>query len=170
MELSRSAFLAAVVALSGCATQAVQQPSVKAVAYFMKSGTSPTDRNSRALLIGRWLSESDDSDGVHRVELSRLRADGSYEMIFQGTRAGKIIERQTEIGIWGISGNIYFTIMQGYFMNGVTQPVSPTDPTYYDAYNIILLTPDTFKYSHVVEPFEFTQKKVADDYKLPESL
>jgi hypothetical protein len=76
--------------------------------------------------------------------------------------------RQTEYGVWGVSGNFYFTITQGFITEtGDIEPADTSDASLYDVYEILELTSDSMTYKNVETGNVFTAKRVPLDFKLP---
>ena len=165
--MSRALICLFACALIGCTTPAAREQE-KIGSWFMKDGAYPADATSRQLLIGTWLGDSTEADGTRRYELAIRRADGSYQVSFRATRSGRTVQEQTEVGLWGVSGDIYFTITQGYLLNGSVQRTPPQDASFYDAYRITRLTADEFEYVHVLQGEKSRDRKVAEGTRLPD--
>src|SRR5260370_24369159 len=132
--------LIATVFFSACSTVPAERP----VAWAMKK-QSNADVESREILIGRWYEETIESDGTKMAELKDLRPDGTYQMTFRKIARDGHVTDQTEIGVWGVSGKIYFAILKGYLIQGTIVSVPPTDADNYDAYEIIKLNSQVFE-------------------------
>lgn len=138
----------ALVGVSGCVTAPARAPQVMG-SWFMKEGAAPEDSVSRKLLVGVWRGDSTDVHAVRRVEDSTLYANGTYMIHFvEMTESGAVSIDQTECGLWGVSGDVYFTITQFTRQGSSAQPASPFDPSFYDAYRIVTLTTSVFEMKH----------------------
>ncbi|MEM9401539.1 MAG: hypothetical protein AAGA44_03490 [Pseudomonadota bacterium] len=119
---------------------------------------------NRENLIGTWfLSQKTTKGGLWRV-LATLTADGKYTMNFEEYLDGRRIRKYTETGLWGVSGDVHFTITQGGMINGESYEVPPERPGNYLAYRIVALNSSTFVYDSVVSGNRFRSRKVPDDY------
>jgi len=129
---------------------------------------APMDtRLNRANIIGKWyLNQPTTKGGVWRV-LSSLNADGSYLMQFEEHLNGEIIQKYSEEGFWGVSGNIHFTITRGGHIDGKPVTVPPERPANYLAYEILELSASTFVYASIVSKNQFQSRKVPEDFQLP---
>jgi hypothetical protein len=120
------------------------------------------DSVNRAQLIGKWLGESNVSDGSKVRELIDRHADGTFVVYFHFAENGKDRE-QTEAGYWGISGGIYFTLTRTMKDGARFVPVNVKDPTYYDAYKALSLSPSEFVYKSLASGEQFSVKRVGED-------
>lgn len=120
----------------------------------------------RAMLIGKWYSEIPTKDGLIRKSLMERRRDGSYTVRFQLFKGATKTLDQIEAGIWGISGNIYFTATREMLVGEVFKTLDTTDSTFYDGYEILKLEPDRFTYKSLEMGDVFEVRKVADTFKL----
>lgn len=118
-------------------------------------------------MMGRWLGEADTKDGKHSKWLMERRLDGSYTVKFQLFQASKKVLEQIEVGVWGISAGIYFTMTREMIEGMESRPVDTTLATYYDAYDVLSLDDSTFRYRSRESGDVFTVKKVADSFRLP---
>ena len=120
----------------------------------------------REILVGHWTG-SRSGEGKAKLEwITTHSLDGKFEIRFRSTdNAGKI-EESIETGFWGASGNIFFTSIQktGSSLSKLS-PVDHRDPTYDDAYEIVSLEGNDFKYKNLDTGRIFTSRKVSKDYK-----
>ena len=150
----------------GCSTSA-SRITPEYIKSIDRTEAFPVNVASRPLLVGRWLGVTDLLGGVQRIEVGNLRDDGTYEQIVCGKRAGRIVLKETGVGLWGVSGDIFFTIYQGHLRNGSIQPELSNDPNNYDAYRIIKLTSTEFRYSNAVDGHKYRQMKLATTESTP---
>ncbi len=155
------------IALCAACTPVVQQ---SAVAFHVKEGPFKGDTESRAALIGRWFSESVAPNGERRLELKELRRDGTYQVTFRSIQPNGHFAEQTEVGVWGVSGRVYFTIMQGYLAGGSITPVSREDPSYYDAYDILRLDGAELELRLPALNVRYLARRVPPSFRLPDIL
>ena len=127
----------------------------------------------RLFMIGRWYGHQDMSGGGSREQLMTRYADGTYEIVFRMLDdAEKEFYRKTETGMWGIAGPVYFTIYLGVIdidpISG-QRMLSPADRQHamnYDAYRIIDLTDERFRYESYNSGSVYEIRKVPDDFDL----
>lgn len=77
------------------------------------------------------------------------------------------VESQNEVGYWGVSGPIDFSIMTGWIKNGEYIPSDPEKAYFYDAYQIVELNDESFTYRSFDQQVEFKVRKVDDDFVWP---
>ncbi|MDH3588562.1 MAG: hypothetical protein OEQ74_04090 [Gammaproteobacteria bacterium] len=125
---------------------------------------SDSAQHDRDKMVGKWLGESDSGDGKLRLTLVERRENGTYTLTFR-TYEGHNYEEAVEVGLWGISGPVYFTIMRGWMTGGRFAPSDTTRAYYYDAYKIIQLDNATFEYQSVETGNRFVNRRVGDDFQ-----
>jgi hypothetical protein len=152
--------------LIGCSSVRVATNPSTIRAY--KPDTPESAKKLRATLVGKWLGQAVTDDGRIRKWMSEKRADGSLKIHFRTYNKDGEYEEQFEVGLWGVSGPIYFTIIRAVIVNAMVNPIDPTDPYFYDAYEIIKLTGQEFECREVTTGDTYKAKKVADDFELPE--
>jgi hypothetical protein len=117
----------------------------------MKTEAFPQDVVSRRMLIGTWAGRTTDIHGVQHVARQTRWPNGTYVDHFIAiSPTGTVSFDQDECGRWGISGDIYFTITLSIRQGEVWQPVPADDPDFYDAYQVLRLTDQTFETRDVV--------------------
>ena len=120
------------------------------------------------MMVGKWYGNQPTKDGGLRQQLIQRAPDGTYGITFRVTNQdGEIIE-QTEVGQWGVSGPVYFSIFRGWLDGDEFIPADSADPYNYDAYRILTLTSDFFEYEHVTTGNRFTLERVSNDFDFPE--
>jgi hypothetical protein len=124
------------------------------------------ERNRR-FIVGKWLGEAPVKEGGSKMWLNERSPDGTYVITFRNLSPRGEIEVSQEYGIWGLSGNIYFTKMQGWIEGGRRHPNRGSNSYFDDAYVVKSLTPAEFIYVSVPTKEVFRAKKVSDDYRLP---
>lgn len=119
-------------------------------------------------MVGRWYGSQPTEKGGHMDWLVERAPEGVYQITFRvHDRDGTVTDR-VEVGEWGVSGPIYFSIYRAYVTDGRLIPSNPADPYNYDAYQIIRLTDDTFEYQSVTSGAHYTIRRVGPDFELPE--
>lgn len=122
-----------------------------------------------AMMIGKWLGEAPTKEGGVRRWLVERFENGTYKIHFQTMSRNTIVKDTIEVGFWGISGPVYFGIYRGNVQNGELVLSDPSDPYNYDAYEILELDENRFRYRHYETGNEFELRKVPQDYVLSEA-
>ena len=152
------------VAAAGCEPVDYERPQT----ITPRMDLAPEDtEHYRALLIGKWYLEQPRSDGTTVRSLSTMTSDGTLRIEFQIIYPNGAISESSEKLIWGISGDIYFTILRELVWDGAPEEVSPEDPSKYLAYRVLELTEQKFEYQTVVTGNVFQRRRVPDDFELP---
>ena len=129
----------------------------------------PTREAKWPLLVGKWFGSMSTKGGGKYMWIADRKNDGSYKIHFRVVEpSGKKNIDKIEVGEWGVSGNIYFTIYKADIEGGKTIPVDPTVPANRDAYKIRNLTNEVFEYEHLDNGVRFSVRKVAEDFVFPE--
>lgn len=143
-----------------------EQPPTNASTRPAPTFTMPTPSARRALL-GKWYGIAKGNDGGSKEWLIERLTDGTYRIDFRFTSASGAITSQSEVGFWGVSEDIYFRIFRGWAeLNGM-RSADPTDPDHYDAYEILALSSNYFRYRHLGLREIYTVKKMPNNFKLP---
>jgi len=132
--------------------------------------SSRAEQERRLMMIGKWFGISALDDGRLRRYIIEHHADGTFKIHFRTYNKDKRYEDHVEIGVWGVSGNIHFTITQGWLVDATVIPADPADASLYDAYEIIKLTNDELEYRAVYADVVFTVRRVPDSFELPEDI
>jgi hypothetical protein len=157
--MKKIALVFAVLFLNGCASQCgpkletAEKPEIFA------------DSVNRAQLIGTWLGESPVKDGSSVKFITQRGDDGSMKIHFRISSPKEQTRDQVEVGFWGISGGVYFTLTRGMLQDGHVFAVNTKDSTYYDAYRAVSISPSEFKYKSLSTQEEFIVKRVTNDFK-----
>lgn len=118
---------------------------------------------NRNMLLGYWYRGDSDNDGSQITEFARIESNGSFEFVFtQYNQAGEVIEEITELGDWGIVGDIHFTITQGELIDEVHYNADMEDEENYQAYKVLTLNSHIFKYQHIITKEVFILRRVID--------
>ena len=155
-------FLVLTFVLVGCVTD----NNANTVARY-KSREKNDVEERRDLLAGKWLSNSLVKEGGSKMTLNQRSPDGTYVLTIRVVMPDDRIVVSQEYGVWGLSGNIYFTKMQGRIESGQKVPCNGRDSYYDDAYFVKRLTADEFDIETVTNGEWGSMKKVPDDYGLP---
>jgi len=132
------------------------------------SDLPPTDMEKRFLLVGKWLGQMPDANGDLQQWLVSRFADGSYRIHLRIDRNDGSLKEQIEVGMWGVSGPIYFTILKGWMKGGQFVPADMENPSFYDAYEILELDSDHMKYrTFGMIEMVLEVKRVADTFEFP---
>ncbi len=122
----------------------------------------------RELLFGRWFREDTDDPSKKIVEYAQLSADGSFEFTFIMTvtksgEADQIVEQVTELGDWGLVGDIHFTITKNEVIDEQLYAADLNDNDNYHAYKVLQLNHHTFEYQHIETSEIFIMRKITDN-------
>ncbi|WP_371373943.1 hypothetical protein [Thalassotalea aquiviva] len=114
----------------------------------------------RSLLVGKWHRGG--KDGEHSYsELAEMSIDGRFLFTFYTFHLdGHLSEQVSEIGSWGLVGDIHFTITEEEVVDGKHYAADMEDEENYHAYKIIELSEEVFKYQHLVSGEVFTLFRV----------
>ncbi len=117
----------------------------------------------RQQLVGSWYrSETDEAGDVH-TEFATISEDGSYEFSFSIHGSdGKLVQQSLELGDWGLVGDIHFTIAKSEYLDNAHYATDLADADNYHAYQVIELTNQLFKYTHIVSKEVFILRRVID--------
>lgn len=123
-----------------------------------------TTSYSRALLFGRWYRNDIDEQGHETVEYSQLSSDGSFEFTFiTKDIKGEVIEEITELGDWGLVGDIHFTMTKNELVDGDIYAADLNNDDNYQAYKVLKLDHKIFHYQHRITNEEYIMRRVVDN-------
>ena len=117
-------------------------------------------------MCGKWYSKSVTKDNETREELCDQYEDGTFVTLAKTTNKNGDVIIHSESGEWGISGNIYFTIIKAITENGVQEQADVLSPFYRDAYIIKSLSDKKFIYQHLITKDIYTDTKVDKNFEL----
>jgi hypothetical protein len=122
----------------------------------------------RELLFGRWFREDTDEPDKKIIEYAELSADGSFEFTFMTLEmrlgeADQIVEQVTELGDWGLVGDIHFTITKNEVVDEQLYSADLNDSNNYHAYKILQLNHHIFEYQHISTNEIFIMRKITDN-------
>lgn len=123
-------------------------------------------QDKRADFLGYWVGEVPTLDGKRLKWLIERRIDGSFTLthfIKSSPQDPVKFDPETatfELGVWGVSGDIYFTATRQYFENKKVKNLDVTDANLYDAYQIVSFDGSTLVYRALETDEEFTTQKV----------
>ncbi|MGB1907761.1 MAG: hypothetical protein ACPHN3_10520, partial [Spongiibacter sp.] len=95
------------------------------------------------------------------------RLTGWGTISFHTVASDGAVRSQSEVGFWGVSGDIYFRIFRGWVMLDGMKLANPGDPGHYDAYHVEMLNSGHFRYRHVETGRVYTVRKMPKDFSLP---
>lgn len=145
-------------------------PSAETILQDDVKPNIPSSRQKKwTQLVGKWFGILDLEGGGKYMWINERENDGTYKVHFRVIDPSGKRQEAVEIGEWGVSGDMYFTIYKGYFEEGRINPVDTTNPTYRDAYRILRLTSDFFEYESLDDGMRFSVKKVTRDFIFPEA-
>ncbi|WP_394172563.1 hypothetical protein [Thalassotalea litorea] len=115
----------------------------------------------RQQLVGTW-HRSENLGAEQFSEIAELTEDGHFVFTFYTYNLeGKLLSQISEVGDWGLVGDIHFTITTGEVEHEKEYLADRADAENYHAYRVLTLTPQQFTYEHVVSGEKFTLKRVS---------
>lgn len=115
------------------------------------------------MLLGYWYRGEEDSEGNQITEFARIEPDGSFEFAFmQYNQVGDVVEEITELGDWGLVGDIHFTITKGEIIDEDHYSADMADEDNYQAYRVLQLDSNILKYQHIITEEVFILRRVVD--------
>jgi len=122
----------------------------------------------RELLFGRWFREELEDENKKTIEYAQLSADGSFEFTFMTLEtktdiADKIVDQVTELGDWGLVGDIHFTITKNEVVDEQLYSADLNDRNNYHAYRVLQLNHHIFEYQHIETDEIFIMRKITDN-------
>ena len=157
------AVLAAAVLLSSTMT-AYPQEAVSPG----KPPSSPSQEELWSMMLGKWYGRQPTQDGGIRQQIVQRASNGTYRVTLRITDKDGEVMQQTEVGHWGVSGPVYFSIFRAWLDGDQAIPTDPADPYNYDAYRILTLTGDLFEYEHFTTGNKYAVERVPSDFDFPE--
>ncbi|MFZ4724845.1 MAG: hypothetical protein ACOYMD_05320 [Paludibacter sp.] len=115
---------------------------------------------------GKWYSKSITKENETREEICDSYEDGTFILKTKTMDKEGNITIHIESGEWGISGNIYFTIIKAITENAVQGEVDVLSPFYRDAYKIKSLSDKKMVYQHINTKDIYVDIKVDKNFEL----
>jgi hypothetical protein len=134
----------------------------------IKPDDSMATTERRSKMIGTWFGDAATKDGGRKMHIVQRLADGTQRIDFKVIGQDGTVTEQSEIGVWGISGPIYFVAIRGFIEGQQVYQADTSRPYLYDAYEILQLTPQVFRYRHIENGNEYTISRVEDGFSFPE--
>lgn len=118
---------------------------------------------NRKLLFGYWYRGESDNEGNQISEFARIESNGTFEFVFvRYNQEGEVIEEITELGSWGLVGDIHFTITKGEVIEEQHYDADMEDEDNYQAYKVLALDSNIVKYQHLITKEVFILRRVID--------
>lgn len=115
----------------------------------------------RDAFVGKWSSRQATKKGGIKVSIINRKVDSRYVIEHKVYDKNSIlIQESNEVGIWGVSGGIYFTVFRGWLENGQVTPSDPTDAYNYDAYKIKHVSENRLVYRDLSSGNKYIYKRV----------
>ena len=131
-----------------------------------KPSLTLSQKKTWQLLQGKWYGRQPTDDNGTIEWLAERYSDGTYKIDFRQISKDGTKNDSTEVGQWGASGNIYFSIFRGRVVNKKILPVDPSSPYNYDAYEILQLSDKVFKYKAASSNHYFVAKRKPKSFQL----
>jgi hypothetical protein len=152
-----------IIVLFGCQTNDTSTAAISAY----KPALSSSQEESWNLMLGKWYGNQPVVEGTYREQIVSRFPNGTYQITFRDHDEPGDYKDEIEVGFWGISGPVYFTIFTGRIRDNEFIPSNPPNPYSYDAYEIIRLTDAEFEYETFAAGNGFSVEKVSDDFEFP---
>lgn len=121
------------------------------------------------LLVGDWLGQQPTEEGGSIRWIMRRSGDGTFRITFRNQDATGRISESTEVGIWGVTGNLILTRTMGWLNErGEFSEAPADDPYFWDAYVFLRITPDTLHYMAVESKGQYFVTRVPVGSGFPE--
>ncbi len=119
-------------------------------------------------MVGKWLGDLPTHDGGRRIWLTERYPDGAFKITFRVYSHGGGFEETVEIGEWGISGPVYFTITKGWIRNDKFVPADWTLAYFNDAYRILRLDSEGLEYESFESDNRYSLRRMDPGFLLPD--
>lgn len=117
----------------------------------------------RNLLLGNWYRGDTDDNENQLTEFAKIDSDGSFEFTFiQYNQNDEALEEITELGDWGLVGDIHFTITKAELIDGEIFSADMANEDNYQAYKILQLNSKILEYQHIITNEVFILRRVID--------
>jgi hypothetical protein len=114
----------------------------------------------RNWMVGTWRGTAKTKDGESRVWHVSRKVDGTFSTEFCISCETSKEQRVVEFGVWGVSGDVYFTITRGWVEGKAKLDADPRDEGLYDAYYIIKIEGNSMRYRSASTGNEFIIERV----------
>jgi hypothetical protein len=128
----------------------------------------PTAQARRELFVGRWYDRQDARDGSQTMALMDVKLDGTYFESWRTLEKDGRLTFSEEKGRWGVSGNIFFTIVSSIGNGKLMVDVDQHNAYFYDAYIVENATKDSNTIRHVVNGDAFVSQRVDSAFSFPD--
>jgi hypothetical protein len=128
-----------------------------------KPRPSVTETRRHDMLVGHWVGESPVENGGQRQVYLERSADGTFKVTFRTLWESEHPVVEQQVGQWGISGPVYFTITTGWLDGDQIDPTDLGQPYYYDAYRIVSLSEDLFEFESFSTETRYVLRRVPDN-------
>lgn len=125
----------------------------------------PLPENARSLIVGRWYRSQVAASGGLDEQIAIFGEDGRF--LYEVRRvdaAGEVHQAYTEIGHWGISNNIHFTIKLARLIGDEVHKTDSSDDVNSVAYQVLRLSDSDFIYQSLDSGDVTRFQKVSEDF------
>lgn len=133
----------------------------------VKADLSESQEKIWKKMIGRWYGSQPTKEGGTRQQITERYSDGTYKITIKNITKSGELNISSEVGQWGVVARVYFSIFRGWITENGIVPSDPSDPYNYDAYEILELTDESFKYKSYSSGTIYSLKKVENDFEFP---
>lgn len=117
----------------------------------------------REQLIGHWFRQESKANGDILSEHAVFNIDGSFEFTFTtADRKGEVRSQVTELGDWGLVGDIHFTVTKNEIIDEQLYAADLADKNNYQVYRVESLGAGIFRYCHYLSGEQFQLKKISE--------
>lgn len=121
----------------------------------------------RNALLGRWYGETTTQEG-HRLQwITEREANGTYRTHYRSQMGNGSVEESIELGQWGISGSVLFTLQRAWIRNEETQRADPGNAYSSDAFDLLALNEQAIEYRSAGSGKRFTVRRVGPEHRFP---
>lgn len=157
-------YLSLTLILAGCSTTQDFTSTRKVTTSAPR--VAPREEFTWEAMVGKWYGKQPAKGGGSHEWVVERADDGTYQISFRVTDSRGNVKRQREVGLWGVSGGIYFTIFTGWIQENGFVPTDLEGQFTRDAYEIIRLTEQEFEYRSLEGGSIFIVEKVPGDLEM----
>jgi hypothetical protein len=141
-------------------TRVIDASNQQNLAHMWKPESPESVVTGRRLLVGRWHGKIDLKEGGTREWVRENRPDGTYTTVFHFVLPSGETMKQEEQGLWGISHDVYFSILRKMKAGDEVELADPSDPYHYNAYRVLELGQEVFRYQGLETGTTYSVKKL----------
>lgn len=144
----------------------IQVIGCTATSSLDKKNKDSATRSAKDIIIGTWHSVRELKDGITEEVNFENFADGTYRSQRKYIDRNGLSAERIQVGQWGVSGDILFTIARGWVEGCSIVTADTNDPDTYNAFEILTLSDKKIIYQHVRETTERSLFKMDENADL----